>query len=104
MTSGSPDTNLSVGKGLREREGGKEGVRAAQGLIRHRENWRRRIPFRFPFKVSGQLLYLGQSGNLIQSENQTIQRGVNLFELFAKHQPGVADCGWLQPGRNFLST
>ena len=38
MTSGSPDTNLSVGKGLREREGGKEGVRAAQGLIRHREN------------------------------------------------------------------
>ena len=36
-------------------------------------------------------------------ENQ-IQRGVNLFELFAKNQPGVASCGWLQPGRNFLST
>ena len=33
-----------------------------------------------------------------------VQRGVNLFELFAKHQPGVAGCGWLQPGRNFLST
>ena len=33
-----------------------------------------------------------------------IQRGVNLLELFAKHQPGVAGCGWLQPGRNFLST
>ena len=26
------------------------------------------------------------------------------LELFAKHQPGVAGCGWLQPGRNFLST
>ena len=36
--------------------------------------------------------------------NTQIQRGVNLFELFAKHQPGVAGCGWLQPGRNFLST
>ena len=23
---------------------------------------------------------------------------------FAKHQPGVAGCGWLQQGRNFLST
>ena len=34
----------------------------------------------------------------------TLQRGVNLFELFAKHQPGVAGCGWLQPGRNLLST
>ena len=33
-----------------------------------------------------------------------VQRGVNLFELFAKHQPGVAGCGWLQAGRNFLST
>ena len=33
-----------------------------------------------------------------------LQRGVNLFELFAKNQPGVAGCGWLQPGRNFLST
>ena len=33
-----------------------------------------------------------------------LQRGVNLFELFAKHQPGVAGCDWLQPGRNFLST
>ena len=33
-----------------------------------------------------------------------LQRGVNLFELFAKHQPGMAGCGWLQPGRNFLST
>ena len=34
-----------------------------------------------------------------------VQRGVNLFELFAKHQPGMAaaGCGWLQPGRNFLS-
>ena len=36
--------------------------------------------------------------------NFEIQRGVNLFELFAKHQPGAAGCGWLQPGRNFLST
>ena len=25
-------------------------------------------------------------------------------DCFAKHQPGVAGCGWLQPGRNFLST
>ena len=39
-----------------------------------------------------------------QSISTYIQRGVNLFELFAKHQPGVAGCGWLQPGRNFLST
>ena len=31
-----------------------------------------------------------------------VQRGVNLFVLFAKHQPGVAGCGWLQQGRNFL--
>ena len=34
----------------------------------------------------------------------SVQRGVNLFELFAKHQPGVAGCGWLQGGRHFLST
>ena len=33
-----------------------------------------------------------------------IQRGVNLFELLAKHQPGVAGCGGLQQGRNFIST
>ena len=26
------------------------------------------------------------------------------LDCFAKHQPGVAGCGWLQPGRNFLST
>ena len=25
-------------------------------------------------------------------------------DCFAKHQSGVAGCGWLQPGRNFLST
>ena len=25
-------------------------------------------------------------------------------DCFAKHQPGVAGCDWLQPGRNFLST
>ena len=25
-------------------------------------------------------------------------------DCFAKHQPGVAGCGWVQPGRNFLST
>ena len=25
-------------------------------------------------------------------------------DCFAKHQPGVAGFGWLQPGRNFLST
>ena len=25
-------------------------------------------------------------------------------DCFVKHQPGVAGCGWLQPGRNFLST
>ena len=33
-----------------------------------------------------------------------LQRGVNLFELFVKHQPGVTGFGWLQPGRNFLLT
>ena len=33
-----------------------------------------------------------------------LQRGVNLFQLFAKHQPGVAGCVWLQPGKNFPST
>ena len=25
-------------------------------------------------------------------------------DCFANHQPGVAGCGWLQLGRNFLST
>ena len=25
-------------------------------------------------------------------------------DCFAKHQPGVAGCGWLQSGRHFLST
>ena len=25
-------------------------------------------------------------------------------DCFVKHQPVVAGCGWLQPGRNFLST
>ena len=25
-------------------------------------------------------------------------------DCFAKHQPGVAGCGWLQAGRNFLAT
>ena len=32
-----------------------------------------------------------------------IQRGVNLSELFAKHQPAVAGCGWLQPGKENFS-
>ena len=39
-----------------------------------------------------------------ESVGRHVQRGVNLFELFARHQPGVAGCGWLQPGGNFLST
>ena len=43
-------------------------------------------------------------GNSLGWWAATVQRGVNLFELFVKHQPGVAGCGWLQPGRNFLST
>ena len=25
-------------------------------------------------------------------------------DCLAKHQSGMAGCGWLQPGRNFLST
>ena len=45
-------------------------------------------------------IYLGSN----PASASLVQRGVNLFELFAKHQPGVAGCGWLQPGRNFLST
>ena len=36
--------------------------------------------------------------------NPIYRQGVNFFEMFAKHQLGVAGCGWLQPGRNFLST
>ena len=32
-------------------------------------------------------------------EWEIVQRGVNLFELFAKHQPGVSGYGWLQPGQ-----
>ena len=36
--------------------------------------------------------------------NVQSQRGVNMFELLAKQQPGVAGCGWLQPGRNLFST
>ena len=33
-----------------------------------------------------------------------IQSCAEKRDCFAKHQPGVAGCGWLQPGRNFLST
>ena len=33
-----------------------------------------------------------------------IQSCAEKRDCFAKHQPGVADYGWLQPGRNFLST
>ena len=35
---------------------------------------------------------------------QKIQSCAEKRDCFVKHQPGVAGCGWLQPGRNFLST
>ena len=35
---------------------------------------------------------------------QCIQTCAEKKDCFTKHQPGVAGCGWLQPGRNFLST
>ena len=34
----------------------------------------------------------------------TLQSCAEKKDCFAKHQPGVGGCGWLQPGRNFLST
>ena len=38
------------------------------------------------------------------SLKQHIQSCAEKRDCFVKHQPGVAGCGWLQPGRNFLST
>ena len=36
--------------------------------------------------------------------DETVQTCAEKRDCFAKHQPGVAGCGWRQPGRNFLST
>ena len=33
-----------------------------------------------------------------------VQKYAEKKDSFAKHQPGMAGCGWLQPGGNFLST
>ena len=33
--------------------------------------------------------------------NLELQACAEKRDCFAKHQPGVAGCGWLQPGRNF---
>ena len=33
-----------------------------------------------------------------------VQACAEKWKSFAKHQPGAAGCGWLEPGRNFLST
>ena len=37
--------------------------------------------------------------------DRKVFRNSESWESFAKHQPGMAGCGWLQPGRNrnFLS-
>ena len=34
----------------------------------------------------------------------TVQTCAEKRDCFAKQQPGMAGCGWLPPGRNFLST
>ena len=36
--------------------------------------------------------------------DRKVQTCAEKRDCFAKHQPGVAGYGWLQPGRNFLST
>ena len=35
---------------------------------------------------------------------QSVQTCAEKRDFFAKRQPGVAGCSWLQPDRNFLST
>ena len=42
--------------------------------------------------------------NMNRYLKQHIQSCAEKRDCFAKHQPGMAGCGWLQPGRNFLST
>ena len=66
--------------------------------------------------------YVGTRGEVYTYEGQTnafgkphgsgtnlafflyVQTCAEKRDCFAKHQPGMAGCGWLQPGRNFLST
>ena len=36
--------------------------------------------------------------------HENVQTCAEKRDCFAKHQPGVAGCGWLQPGRKFLTT
>ena len=40
----------------------------------------------------------------VMSDTTYVQTCAEKRDCFAKHQPGVAGCGWLQLGRNFLST
>ena len=42
-----------------------------------------------------------QNGKWFQPK---IQSCAEIRDCFVKHQPCMAGCGWLQPGRNFLST
>ena len=60
-----------------------------------------------PAGLAFQMAFTSKVTRFVRVEGNVVlvQRGVNLFELFAKHQPGMAaaGCGWLQPGRNFLS-
>ena len=45
------------------------------------------------------LINMPENSNSLQVQSCAEKR-----DCFAKHLPGVAGCGWLQPGRNFLST
>ena len=53
---------------------------------------------------TSRLVCLGLGRSPANNNSLDIQSCAEKKDCFAKHQPGVAGCGWLQPGRNFLST
>ena len=48
--------------------------------------------------------YQNNQQNWICQRDLQLQSCAEKRDCFVKHQPGMAGCGWLQAGRNFLST
>ena len=62
------------------------------------------IPGRITMAMTTLLTLAAMFGAVRSVPTVHVQSCAEKKDCFAKHQPGVAGCGWLQPGRNFLST
>ena len=47
---------------------------------------------------------LREHERFLHFDKTTTDLGRKKMDCFAKHEPGMSGFGWLQPGRNFLST